>query len=288
MLAAFGADVIKVERPDGGDPARRLGPFYKDDPHHEKSGLFMHLNGNKRSVTLNLKVTSGQLSLKAIVNEADVLVESFRPGIMERLGLPEKALRQINQRLIMTSISNFGQTGPYRDYKASELVLFGMGGPLHVTGLPEREPVKLGGRIVQYQAGAVAALLTMLAIWNMEERGCGEYIDLSFMETQAGTMDRWVPILVNYAYTGQMAQRHTSMAATAGGIFPTRDGNVNTLNPSSPGRMDRILNMIGRPAPCLGEHNEYAHMELLGYPHKRSRELEEAGHIGRDYAPTIA
>ena len=247
MLAAFGADVIKVERPDGGDPARRLGPFYKDEPHHEKSGLFMHLNGNKRGITLDLKSAIGVKILKAMIKEADVLVESFRPGVMKSLGLSENVLRQLNQRLIMTSISNFGQTGPYRDYKASELVLFGMGGPLQVTGMPEREPVKLGGRIVQYQAGAVAALLTMIAMWNRGDRGRGEYIDLSIMETQAGSMDRWVPMLVTYAYTGQTARRQPSIPATAGGIFPTSNGYVNTLNPSSPERMDRILDMIGRP-----------------------------------------
>ena len=114
MLAAFGADVIKVERPDGGDPARRLGPFYKDEPHHEKSGLFMHLNGNKRGITLDLKSAIGVKILKAMIKEADVLVESFRPGVMKRLGLSENVLRQINQRLIMTSISNFGQTGTTR------------------------------------------------------------------------------------------------------------------------------------------------------------------------------
>ena len=86
LMADYGADVIKVERPDGGDPARRLGPFYEDDPHHEKSGLFLHLNTNKRSVTLNLKVTSGRFILHELVKEADILVENYAPGVMDAWG----------------------------------------------------------------------------------------------------------------------------------------------------------------------------------------------------------
>ena len=114
LLADYGADVIKVERTGGGDPARHLGPFYEDDPHHEKSGLFLHLNTNKRSVTLNLKVTSGQFILKELVKEADILVDNFSPRVMPGWGLDYPVLSKINPMLVMTSISNFGQTGPIK------------------------------------------------------------------------------------------------------------------------------------------------------------------------------
>ena len=247
MLAAFGADVIKIERPDGGDPARRLGPFHRDHTHPEKSALFHHLNGNKKGVTLNLKSSKGVGIFKELVKDADILVESFRPGVMEKLGLSSEVLRDINPRLITTSISNFGQTGPYRDFKASELVLFGLGGPLQVTGLPERQPVKIGGRIVQYQAGVLAALLTMIAFYRPGANQRGGHIDVSIMESQSGTFDRWMPMLTAYAYTGHRFPRLPSAATWGGGIYPCRDGYVNILNPSNPARLNRLLDMIGRP-----------------------------------------
>src|SRR5512139_3193047 len=111
-IADAGADVIKVERPDYGDTERRMAPFFKDDPHPEKSGLFLHLNTNKRGVTLNLKSETGKRIFKELVKDADVLVESFRPRVMPSLGLDYETLDKINPRLVMTSISNFGQRGP--------------------------------------------------------------------------------------------------------------------------------------------------------------------------------
>ena len=170
LLADFGADVVKVERPVTGDFTRHLGPFPQDVPHPEKSGLFLHLNTNKRSVILDLKTAKGVEVLKELARGADILVESFRPGVMAGLGLDYGTLKRVNPRLVMTSVSNFGQTGPYRDYRASELVLFGMGGRMNASGLPERYPLKLGGDHVQYQAGNVAAMATMFAFYAAQHR----------------------------------------------------------------------------------------------------------------------
>ena len=117
-----------------------MGPFPGDVPHDEKSGLFLHLNTNKRSVVVDLKSDGGVELVKELVRGADVLVENFRPGVMEGLGLDFATLEKINPNLVMTSISNFGQTGPYRDYLASELTLFGMGNRMHSLGLPEKYP----------------------------------------------------------------------------------------------------------------------------------------------------
>ena len=114
LLADFGADVIKVERLGSGDYARSLGPFPNDVPHPEKSGLFLFLNTNKRGITLDLKSDEGIEALKQLVKDADILVESFRPGVMASLGLDYDTLKDINPDLVMTSVSNFGQTGPYR------------------------------------------------------------------------------------------------------------------------------------------------------------------------------
>ena len=147
LLAGYGADVIKIERPDGGDPARQLGPFYHDEVQPEKSGLFLYLNMGKRGVTLNLKHPLGVKIFKELVKTADIVVESYKPGVMAGLGLDYETLEQINPRLVMTSISNFGQTGPYRDYRTSELILRGMGEQMISAGRPDREPTKTGETI---------------------------------------------------------------------------------------------------------------------------------------------
>ena len=153
LLADFGADVIKVERPDGGDSARRLGPFPGDTPHPEKSGLFLYLNTNKRGITLNLKDPQGRSSLLELVRDADVLVENFSPRVMPSLGLDYETLAGVNPGLIMTSISSFGQSGRYRDYRATELVLYALGGMAYITGEYHREPVKHGYNQAQYLGG---------------------------------------------------------------------------------------------------------------------------------------
>ena len=161
MLADYGADVIKVERPNGGDVTRRMGPFPDDVPHLEKSGLFLHLNTNKRGVTLNLRSATGKRMFMELVKQVDVVVENFAPRVLPSLGLAYEDLEQINPQVILVSISNFGQTGPYRDYKASEIVLHGMGGNLRSLGLPEREPVKYGSHVALRQAGLIGAAATM-------------------------------------------------------------------------------------------------------------------------------
>src|ERR1043166_8982434 len=144
LLADYGARVIKIERPDGGDPCRQLGPFPNDAPHPEKSGLFLHLNTNKESVTLNLKLLRGRQLFMRLAAKADVVVENFHPHVMPDLGLDYPHLRPVNTRLLMTSLSNFGQTGPYRDWRAQDLGIYAMGGAMHLTGLPERRPPRAG------------------------------------------------------------------------------------------------------------------------------------------------
>ncbi|MBI4302278.1 MAG: CoA transferase, partial [Chloroflexi bacterium] len=120
FLSDFGAEVIKIEKPGEGDPARKAGPFPGDMPHPEKSGLFLYLNTNKKGITLNLKTEAGKAIFKELVKKADVVVENFSPRVMASWGLGYEVLAAINPKLVMTSISNFGQTGPYRDYKAAD------------------------------------------------------------------------------------------------------------------------------------------------------------------------
>ncbi len=246
LLADFGADVIKVERPPAGDPARRAGPFLRDEPNPETSALFLHLNTNKRSLTLNLKTVEGQHIARRLAEQADVLVENFRPGTLARLGLDVKTLHALNPRLVVTSISSFGQTGPYRDLHASEITLSAMGGPMNVTGHREHEPLKLGGNVVQYHAGASAAYATLLAVYAIEGgREQGEHIDVSIYETQAGFRDRRTIYLTAYAYTGETGQRPETGMRPGQGVRPAADGYVNIFA-GGRARFARFLSMIGR------------------------------------------
>ncbi len=231
LLADFGADVIKVERPGAGDFARSLGPFPGDVPHPEKSGLFLHLNTNKRSIVLDLKARQGAQVVQELARDADVLVESFRPGVMERLGLSYEVLSKINPNLVMTSLSNFGQTGPYRDYLASELTLFAMGGRMASSGLSDRYPLKLGGDHVQYQAGNVAAMSTLFAWWGAREAGIGgQQVDVSIFETQTGSINMRMRDLLLYQYTGERSRRRgdASIGGYPAGYYPCQDGYVTT------------------------------------------------------------
>ena len=246
LLADYGADVIKIERPGSGDPARRLGPFHEDDPHHEKSGLFLHLNANKRGVTLNLKVPSGQVMLKELVKETDILIENFSPRVMPSWGLDCDTLVKINPKLVVTSISNFGQTGPYRDYKASELVLFGMGGEMHSIGMEGRAPMKEGGSVVQFEAGTVAADATMGALFAAERDGEGEHIDISIMETQLAGVDRRQASLLAYQYAGELSLQVPGMPlGIASGTFPCKDGYIEIAGGGP--LFARIIKMLGEP-----------------------------------------
>ena len=142
ILADYGAQVLKVERTGIGDPARGLGPFQNDDPHPEKSAVFFFLNCNKKGITLNLKTALGKKIFFDLVKDTDIVVESFAPGTMESLGLSYKILTELNPKLVMASISNFGQTGPYRDFKATDLILTAMGNEMYSHGLPDLPPLK--------------------------------------------------------------------------------------------------------------------------------------------------
>ncbi len=248
LLADFGADVIKVERPGTGDFARSLGPFPGDVPHLENSGIFLHLNTNKRSVVLDLKTRQGVEVVKDLAREADILVESFRPGVMERLGLSYEVLSEINPDLVMTSLSNYGQTGPYRDYLASELTLFAMGGSMNRLGLPDRYPLMLTSNHVQYQAGNVAAMASLFAWFAQRYRAMGgQHVDVSIMESQMASINHRLGSLVQYQYTGERSVRLPIMMAAGypNGYYPCQDGYVHV----SAGRVrwPMVVAMLGKP-----------------------------------------
>jgi crotonobetainyl-CoA:carnitine CoA-transferase CaiB-like acyl-CoA transferase len=244
LFADYGADVVKVEAPRG-DPARRAGPFLGDEPHPERSALFLHVNTSKRGITLDLATVEGQRLLRGLAAEADVVVEDFAPGQLAEWGLDYDSLSADRDDLVLCSITPFGQTGPYRDYRASEITLQAMGGPLHLNGSRDRYPVKLAGNVAHYHAGVSAAYAIMLARLRVEGGGRGDWIDLAVYETQAGFRDRRTVYMTGAAYTGYSAQRRTPGARTATGVRPCADGFVNVLGGAK--HFAALLREIGRP-----------------------------------------
>lgn len=242
LLADYGADVIKVEKPTEGDPARKLGPFLKDEPHPEKSGLFLNLNINKRGVTLNLKSEWGRKVIKELVKDTDILVENFSPGVMEKLGLDYDTLKTINPGLVMTSISNYGQTGPYRDFKATELVLFAMGSAMYSHGIPEFEPLKYALTVLQFQAGGSVAAATLGAYYGSRYKGVGQYLDVSIMETAMGNVDTRMTECMAYQYSGRINTRQPWGGGFAVGIYACTDGYIDIAAGAS--NLPRLVEMV--------------------------------------------
>jgi len=247
LLATFGADVIKVEKPGRGDVARWMGPFYHDEVHPEKSGLFLYLNMGKRGITLNLKSPLGKEIFCELVKRADIVVESLRPGVMASFGLSYEVLQKVNPNLVMGSISNFGQTGPYRDFKASALILYGMGSQMHSAGLPEREPVKEGETLCLYQAGVGAAVGILGAFLGRVFQGVGQYVDISLQEMLTAPFpERKSTVLIAYQYRGDEQPRLPGQGGGyPNGSYPCADGYFTVYG--GRGYWDRIVKTLGEP-----------------------------------------
>jgi len=222
MFADYGADVIKVEPPEG-DPARRYGPFPGDVPHSEKSGLFLHLNTNKRGITLNFGTSSGAALLRKLVAWADVAIENFSPGYLASLGLSYQELREINPRLVLTSITPFGQWGPYRDWQATEMTVFAMTSRLYPHGQPDREPQRYAPDVASFQIGVTAATATMGALWAAQTTGRGEWIDLSMQEAMIANVDART-VLSSYAGRSLTRQDRVAGGGYPSGVYPCQDG----------------------------------------------------------------
>ncbi len=185
ILGDLGADVIKVEKPEG-DPARNVGPFYHDDPHAEKSLYWWAYNTNKRGITLDIEAVKGRDIFKKLLKNADLIVESYSPSYMSNIGLGYSELEKINPQIIMVSITPFGQTGPYKDYKATDIVAFAMGGRMYPTGDADRPPLRISHHPQTYiHAGAEGAVGAMLALYHREMTGEGQQVDVSIQASVA-------------------------------------------------------------------------------------------------------
>ncbi|MFC1820639.1 CaiB/BaiF CoA transferase family protein [Thermodesulfobacteriota bacterium] len=184
ILAALGVETIKVENP-GGDPSRNIPPFLQDEKNPEKSLYWWAYNTDKRSITLNLDTNEGKSLFRKLVKGADFVIESFTPGHMDSLGLGYKDLKDINPGIIMTSITPFGQKGPYAHYKGSELIVSAMSGVMETNGDPDRAPVREGPDSVFFESNAAAVLGTIMAYNYRVISGQGQHVDVSQQEVAA-------------------------------------------------------------------------------------------------------
>jgi crotonobetainyl-CoA:carnitine CoA-transferase CaiB-like acyl-CoA transferase len=229
LLGDLGADVIKVE-PPGGEGTRAVGPFLNDIPHPERSLSFWHYNTSKRGITLNLDTRGGQHLLQRLIPTADILLESRPPGYLPSLGLGYDELSRLNRGLIVCSLTPFGQTGPWRDYRTSDLLHLAAGGQMGCCGydpedVPDAPPIAPGGGNAWHMGGHYAYMALLAALYYRDVSGEGQYIDASIHEACALTTESTVPI---YIYTGQGVLRHTGRAASPDKTdptqFPTGDG----------------------------------------------------------------
>ncbi len=182
ILADLGADVLKIEKP-GGDPVRNIGPFWHDKPDPEMSLYWFAYNMNKRGITLNIETIQGRDIFKKLVKTADLLIESFPIDYMHSLELNYDALSKLNRGLVFTSITPFGETGPYKDYKTCDLVALAMGGWMQLCGDADRPPTRVSFPQAYLNAGADAAVASLLALYHREVTGEGQHIDVSIRDS---------------------------------------------------------------------------------------------------------
>ena len=244
LLADFGADVIKVERPQG-DSARSLPPFAGDEPHQERSLLFAYLNTNKKSITLDLKTATGKSLLHRLLADTDIVVENFTPRVMPSLGLDYDSLSAINPSLVMVSISNFGQTGPYRDYKAADIVHYALGGLMYIFGSADREPLKHALRQTQFKAGTNAATAALIGWYHQQFTGEGQHIDISIQECVASALRDTTSL---YTYVGSTRQRQPAYTGDMPrSPVPTKDGYIVPIHFGGAVDWDGVADFIDAP-----------------------------------------
>ena len=232
LLSDFGATVTKVERPGIGDAARHLGPFAGDENTGENSLLFAYLNTGKLGITVNLKHRSGKEIITKLIKDSDILVENFSPGVMSSFGLEYKDILEINPSIVMISITNFGQTGPYKDYKATDIVEYALGGLMYILGTNDREPLKHALKQAQFKAGTNAATASLIALMHTKMSGEGQYVDISIQESIASALRDTTSL---YTYSGLVRGRQENFSGDMPrNAVPANDGFIVPIHFGGP------------------------------------------------------
>ncbi|MCI0895635.1 MAG: CoA transferase [Chloroflexi bacterium] len=250
LLADMGAQVVKIERPGAGDQAREYGPFLNDQPHPERSGLFLYLNSNKQGVTLNLETPTGKEILAGLLTQSDVFIHNLHPLDMDRLGMGWEDLRQHNQQMVMASITPFGLTGPYRNWKAYDINLAAAGGICEGLGSEDREPLTFGTPVVGYFAGTAAAsaiVIALLARAGDEGKHGGQHIDIAEVESMAGIYNGPEALMAVYQWRVTRRTGHHALDFPYPNcILRCKDGYIFVGSPEGH-QWRRLLELMGSP-----------------------------------------
>ncbi len=227
ILAGLGAGVTKIEEPGIGDISRRCGPFPSDIPHPDRSGLFLYLNRNKQGITLNVKTATGREILLSLLKDANVFIEDLPPKLSKRLKLDYGHLSKVNPQLLVVSITPFGQTGPYRDYKAYAINASGIGGMSPIIGEPNREPLTPPFSLGHFQTGIIAANAIMFGLLAQKRMGKGQHIDLS--EAESWAIFHTGNVVSAFIYSGRKRIRsgHRTPGPYPYTILPCKDGYIS-------------------------------------------------------------
>ena len=248
LLANLGAEVVLVEPPDG-DPMRRQGPYKNDQPHEDGSLSFAAYHTNKRGIVLDLEADAGRATLRTLIRNADVIIEDKPVGYLDRIGLGYGALSALNPALVMISISGFGQSGPYRDFKISSIVAFAMGGLMNLCGHPGRAPL-MGPCDVAYHLGSVhAAFGALVALFNRRGAGRGDHVDVSLQDVLVA--DPFLRIITRYSVTGEVPERTGhSQATTVAETYKCKDGYARIFV-NQPDHWRRFVEWLGNPPELI-------------------------------------
>ena len=282
VLADLGADVIKVE-PAGGDSARGLGPFYQDQPHPERSLSWFALNANKRGITLELASGAGRALLLRLVERSDFVFESFPPGALAAWGLGFDRLRAVNPRLVLVSITPFGQTGPYAGYRATDIVAMALSGYMYLCGDADRPPVRISAPQAFLHAGADAAAAALIAHYERQSSGQGQWVDVSAQESLMGAMMNarpfWDLNQVNLQRSGPL-RSGLANATHRRQTWPCREGSVAfavTAGPTGARNMRGLLAWMAEEgaAPPALLHKDWDAFDMALAPQAEIDAIED-------------
>lgn len=296
LLADLGADVIKIEPPQG-DSTRSIPPFVDDIPHLEKSLYFLYRHANKRGITLDLETSEGKAIFKKLVKTADVLVETYPLGYMASLSLDYPVLKEINLGLIMASITEFGQTGPYKDWKGSDIVDFAMSGVMISSGFSGKVPCNLPGTPAYDATSLLAAISILIALYHRGTTGKGQYIDAAVHESSRIGLFPWLVPIYSHALTDERITVVTDvrLADSIYPVYPCKDGYVRVLT-ITPGQWNALVRVLGDPEVLrlpewqdfiyrVGNAEDLYTLMVEFTPNYTMFELFEAGH--REGVPII-